>query len=384
MYAPVRRMTKAQIIWLMEHKCRHAHAYLTHYNCYLEETGHKEKVACFDIESTNLSATFGYVFAYCLKELDGPLIKRCITGKDIRSGNFDRDLMIQFNKDAKQYDRLITYYGCVTPGHKVLTADLQWVPVESLEEGDGILGFDEEPRGLNLRRKFKSASVVHAIPIKKRCSEIILSNGQILVATNDHPWLVQRSAIWCWKKTSELMHFNGKNSFQAIMPVWDTKLDTQFDVDRLGQVQAYGPELTVVAINDVGEKEVIGLETTSKTYIVNGYGSHNTKFDIPFMRTRALHHKVAFPLYKTVQHSDVYNLVKYKLKLHRSRLETACQFFNIPSKGHRLNPEVWNKAMCGDKESLDYIVQHCSEDVESLEALYKILQPFASVGRASL
>ena len=115
-----------------------------------------------------------------------------------------------------------------------------------------------------------------------------------------------------------------------------------------------------------------------------GYYSKDYRYDIPFLRTRALKWGVPFPVYKDKCFSDCYDLVKKKLKLHRSRMETACEFLDIPSKGHRLNPQVWHRAQAGEQESLDYVLTHCKEDVKSLRALWFKLNKFDSIAKTSI
>jgi len=115
-----------------------------------------------------------------------------------------------------------------------------------------------------------------------------------------------------------------------------------------------------------------------------GYYSKDRRFDIPFLRSRALFWGLDFPGWRDMLFSDAYDLVRPKLKLHRNRMEVACDLLGIPSKGHRLIPEVWMKALTGDKESLDYIQTHCSEDTESLRQLYKRLHNFGRQSRMSI
>jgi uncharacterized protein YprB with RNaseH-like and TPR domain len=108
--------------------------------------------------------------------------------------------------------------------------------------------------------------------------------------------------------------------------------------------------------------------------LVYHYGD---KFDIPVLRTRCVYWGLDFPLQKEIKGTDTYPILKYKFKLHSNRLESACTFFNIPSKGHRLEPNIWIKALSGDKKSLDYILTHNKEDVIALEELYKLINKHA-------
>jgi len=115
-----------------------------------------------------------------------------------------------------------------------------------------------------------------------------------------------------------------------------------------------------------------------------GYYSKDRRFDIPYLRTRALKWGLDFPAYKDFMFTDAFDLVKPKLKLHRNRLEVACDLLGIPSKGHRLNPEIWQRAQAGSKQALDYIQRHCDEDVLSLEQVFKRLHIFGRIGKTSI
>jgi uncharacterized protein YprB with RNaseH-like and TPR domain len=115
-----------------------------------------------------------------------------------------------------------------------------------------------------------------------------------------------------------------------------------------------------------------------------GYYSKDRRFDIPYLRSRALKWGLDFPGWRDLLFTDAFDLVKPKLKLHRNRLEVACDFLGIPSKEHRLNPEVWQRALAGSKQALDYIQVHCDEDVLSLEAVFKRLNIFGSQGKTSI
>jgi len=106
-------------------------------------------------------------------------------------------------------------------------------------------------------------------------------------------------------------------------------------------------------------------------------GYYSTKFDIPYLRTRSIFYKLDFPIYKEIKHTDVYYIARSKLNLHRRRLQTCCEFFGIPCKGHPLRAEIWFKAMSGDKKALSFIFSHNKEDVVSLEKLYQRIVDYA-------
>lgn len=115
------------------------------------------------------------------------------------------------------------------------------------------------------------------------------------------------------------------------------------------------------------------VEEMNKYDVVYTY--YGTRFDIPFIRTRALHHGTYFPLYKKKSHKDLYYPVKSKLKLHRSSLMAATEFFGIAGKT-RVLPEHWAKARWGDEKSMKYIYDHNVADVVILEKLHRKLEEY--------
>jgi uncharacterized protein YprB with RNaseH-like and TPR domain len=113
------------------------------------------------------------------------------------------------------------------------------------------------------------------------------------------------------------------------------------------------------------------------TLIYTYYGS---RFDIPFVRTRALIHNIEFIPRGIVQHRDLYYLARRVLCLHSKRLEVVCSAFGIKGKTH-LEERFWVRANTGDPESIEYICKHNKADVVILEKAHLRLAPFESMGR---
>lgn len=114
--------------------------------------------------------------------------------------------------------------------------------------------------------------------------------------------------------------------------------------------------------------------------LVTYYG---TGFDIPFIRARALKHKLSFPRYGSIFHWDIYYKVKSQLAISRKSLTVSTAFLEIDGKtpvtgGH------WMQAMYGDPDALGYVVTHNLADVEILEDLHKTLEPFSKWTKKSL
>lgn len=107
--------------------------------------------------------------------------------------------------------------------------------------------------------------------------------------------------------------------------------------------------------------------------IVTYYG---TRFDLPFTRTRALSYRLRYPEFGSIQHKDVYYIVKSKLKLHRSSLESACAMFGIRGKNH-IKGNFWMMAKTGDEVALAYVLDHNKKDCAILEKLHKRLENYS-------
>lgn len=106
--------------------------------------------------------------------------------------------------------------------------------------------------------------------------------------------------------------------------------------------------------------------------IVTYYG---TGFDIPFIRTRALSHRLRFLGFGAVQHKDVYYMVKSKMRLGKNSLESACAILGIKGKNH-IKGNFWMRAKVGDAKALEYVLDHNKKDCQILEKLHKRLEDY--------
>jgi uncharacterized protein YprB with RNaseH-like and TPR domain len=101
--------------------------------------------------------------------------------------------------------------------------------------------------------------------------------------------------------------------------------------------------------------------------IVTYYGK---RFDLPFLRTRALYWGLDFPNYGEIIHDDIYFIIKHRFCLSRSRMENACRTLIGRTEKTHIDASYWIKALQGDKEAINYIHNHCKRDVRDLERLY--------------
>lgn len=123
--------------------------------------------------------------------------------------------VLQFTADYQPND--IIYNGdildCVTPDTRVLTYDLRWVRAGDLVEGQEIVGFDEESRGLNAggrktMRKMRRAVVEKLAFAPSPVTRLVMEDGSFVDSTPGHRWLGWKStknrAIPCWMTTDEI------------------------------------------------------------------------------------------------------------------------------------------------------------------------------------
>jgi uncharacterized protein YprB with RNaseH-like and TPR domain len=113
------------------------------------------------------------------------------------------------------------------------------------------------------------------------------------------------------------------------------------------------------------------------------YTYYGTGFDIPFLRTRALELKLDFPVFGSIQHQDIYYIVRNKLKLCRNRLENVTRLMGIDDKTH-LELKIWRMAAIGDPKALDYVYDHNVIDVKILEAAHEEIKTFVGVTKGSI
>ena len=137
-------------------------------------------------------------------------------------------------------------------------------------------------------------------------------------------------------------------------------------------------------VRNKNDKRLIGsaIEEIKKyDRVITWYGS---RFDLPYLRSRAIHWEIDFPSYRELLHTDLYYVARNKLALHSNRLGSVCQFFGIEAKNHPMTPELWVRAGAGNKEALEEILTHCKEDVASTDKCYEMLSKYSAATKRSI
>lgn len=162
----------------------------------------------------------------------------------------------------------------------------------------------------------------------------------------------------------ETTQLNGDYGFMLSWCIKEKDGKIYYDVISKKDLSSYSFDYRIV-------KSLIG-QLKSFKIIITYYGD---RFDLPFIRTRALYHKLEFPAYGEIYTWDLYWTVRSKLKLSRNTLENACRLVGIEGKTH-LDSLVWMKASLGESTALKTVLEHNKADVEILEALHNQLEPF--------
>lgn len=115
-------------------------------------------------------------------------------------------------------------FACVASWTKVLTSNFDWKPVRDLRLGDSILTCTEEGNdnalGRGRARKWTTATITHHEEAFEEGLRITLSNGDSLVCTKEHPFLVNNhkklKSKWC---RAELLKVGW--SIPKYLPSWE-------------------------------------------------------------------------------------------------------------------------------------------------------------------
>lgn len=120
-------------------------------------------------------------------------------------------------------------------------------------------------------------------------------------------------------------------------------------------------------------------ELAKYDYVITYYG---TGFDMPYTNTRLLIHGLA-PL-SPYRHVDMYYTARGNLRLHSNKLAVVAEtLFGETTKTRVLGP-VWDLAASGNRASMQYIIEHCEEDVKELEKVFHALVMYKNLSNAPL
>lgn len=102
-------------------------------------------------------------------------------------------------------------------------------------------------------------------------------------------------------------------------------------------------DVKIIAIKPVGIQTVIGLETSSGTYFVEGFPCHNSQFDIPHLNTHFL--KQGFPPPSPFKQIDLKLAVGKQFKFTSNKLQFVSEVLGLAGKEEHEGFGLWDKVM---------------------------------------
>jgi hypothetical protein len=120
--------------------------------------------------------------------------------------------------------------ACLSSHHKVLTADLRYVPLKSVAVGDTLVSFDERAsqNGRKSHRRFRLGTVRAVRHEVETTFTITLASGKQFITTADHEWLVRsktrtpgkrHGGNYTWRRTDQLQE--GFHEATRVLDEWE-------------------------------------------------------------------------------------------------------------------------------------------------------------------
>lgn len=113
-------------------------------------------------------------------------------------------------------------------------------------------------------------------------------------------------------------------------------------------------------------------------------GHYSSRFDIPFLRSRAEYHGLQFPEHKALWQTDTWRIARDKFCLSSNRLGNLASLLGIKEKKTPITTEHWIGALTGNQSNLDYIVRHCELDTLILEKVHQRIAKYSPRGKVSI
>lgn len=141
--------------------------------------------------------------------------------------------------------------------------------------------------------------------------------------------------------------------------------------------KVYGRHITKKELDTIGDRELVRECVECMKKFDKLVGFYSSKHDIPYLRSRAVFHKIPFPEVQDILHEDIYFTIKFKFKLSRSSQQSAYNMLVGESKKTHWGRNYWERGLRGDKEALGYIWEHNKIDCQELSELYYVVKPYS-------
>jgi len=113
-------------------------------------------------------------------------------------------------------------------------------------------------------------------------------------------------------------------------------------------------------------------------------GHYSSRYDLQFIRTRAVICKVDFPEWGTLWQTDTWNILKHKFKLSRNSLQNGTLKLTGATNKTYLSLNLKHAMIRGEKWAIDYLLDHNKKDVIDTERLYNAISKYARETKSSI
>lgn len=96
-------------------------------------------------------------------------------------------------------------------------------------------------------------------------------------------------------------------------------------------------------------------------------------FDVPVLNGRLRYHGLQ-PLPLTKHIDAMYYATGSSMRIGRRSLQSVSEYFDVPNRKTPLSVRIWDRAMSGDEEAYNLIVEHCDADVLVTRDVFNVLK----------
>lgn len=113
-------------------------------------------------------------------------------------------------------------------------------------------------------------------------------------------------------------------------------------------------------------------------------GHYSCRFDMPFIRTRAVICGVEFPPYGVYTQTDTWMILRNKFNLSRNSLENGSRTLTGKTNKTHLTPVLMLNCLRGEQWALKEMLAHNKFDVEDTRNLFNTTKSFVKINNTSI
>ena len=117
------------------------------------------------------------------------------------------------------------------------------------------------------------------------------------------------------------------------------------------------------------------IEVANKADVLIGH--NGDRFDIPWIRTRALYHRLEWPP-KPVT-TDTLKRARGNFRFNSNKLDYIAKYLGVGGKLETGGFDLWKNVISGNEEALQRMVDYCKRDVVILEKVHQALINYVPV-----